>query len=525
MLNNNRKNTKICKRLISSSILLRNKRTEFKDEYGFWINGKEVFDDKCVSFRVEAPATGNILCKVKSANKQIVNDTIEIAHNTFKSGIWSKADVRERSKVLTNIANNLRADIPRLLDLEVDQTGRAVREMKAQLGRLPEWFDYFAALIRTHEGSVPPFLGPYINYVKRVPLGVCSLLTPWNHPMLIAIKKIAPAIATGNSVVVKPSELAPVSVLEIGALCTRSGLPDGVLNILPGMGPEAGQAMCTHPHVRKVDLTGGTPTGRAVGASAGSNLASVVSELGGKAPMIIFEDADIEQAINGCAFATFVATGQTCIMGARLIIHENIYEKFMDALVNKVAKIKLGDPTNMDTQMGPVISGPSRTRISKMVDKARSEGAHILTGGCIPNMSPPFDNGYYYAPTILSVSKEMEIWREEVFGPVVVALSFKTENEAIELANDSPYGLAAAIWTNNVMRAHRVAEQMDVGMVWINDHHRNDPSSPWGGFKESGIGRENGLCAFHEYTQTRSVIVRTDPSPFDWFEQKDARYS
>lgn len=513
------------RRSISSSIIIRNKRTEFKEEYGFWINGKEVFDDSCVSFRVEAPATGTILCKVKSANTAVVNSTIDIAHNTFKSGIWSKADVRERAKVLTNIANNLRDDIPRLLDLEVDQTGRAVREMKAQLGRLPEWFDYFAALIRTHEGTVPPFLGPYVNYVKRVPLGVCSLLTPWNHPMLIAIKKIAPAIAAGNSVVVKPSELAPVSVLELGELFSRSGLPDGVLNILPGMGPEAGQAMCVHPHVRKVDLTGGTPTGRAVGASAGSNLASVVSELGGKAPMIIFDDADLEQAINGCAFATFVATGQTCIMGARLIIHESIYDKFINALVNKVAKIKMGDPTNMDTQMGPVISGPSRNRISKMVDKARSEGAHILTGGCIPNLNPPFSNGYYYAPTILSVTKEMEIWREEVFGPVVVALPFKTEKEAIELANDSPYGLAAAIWTNNVMRAHRVAEQMDVGMVWINDHHRNDPSSPWGGFKDSGIGRENGICALHEYTQTRSVIVRTDSTPFDWFEQKDARYS
>eukprot|EP00605_Chrysophyceae_sp_TOSAG23-4_P001833 GSChrysophyteH1.ASY1.ANO1.2023.1 assembled CDS len=318
--------------------------------------------------------------------------------------------------------------------------------MKAQLGRLPEWFEYFSALIRTHEGSVPPFLGPYVNYVKHVPLGVCALITPWNHPLLIAIKKIAPAIACGNSIVLKPSELAPVT--------------------------------------------------------------SVITELGGKAPMLIFEDADLDQAVNGAAFATFVASGQTCIMGARVLIHESKYDEFLSKLSEKAKKIRLGNPFDMTTQMGPVISGPSRERITGLVDRAKAAGALVHAGGKSP-----------------SVKNNMEIWKEEVFGPVVVAIPFKTEEEAIFLANDSPFGLAAAVWTRDVMRAHRVAEEMDVGIVWINDHHRNDPSSPWGGTKDSGVGRENGTHALQEYSQTRSVVVRTEDSAWDWFEQPNARYS
>ena len=512
-------------RNLISYLNLSKRSISFRKEYGLFVDGTFITPAGCDKFSVEAPATGEHLCDVYSANEKITNAICNTANDTYLSGVWSKMDVRERAKIMNNIASLLRENIPRLAEMEVAQTGRAVREMKAQLARLPEWFEYFAALIRTHEGTVPPFLGNYINYVQRVPLGVVGQITPWNHPMLIAIKKIAPAIATGNSIVLKPSELAPVSVLELAALCTEAGLPDGVLNIIPGLGPAAGQALCNNEFVRKIDLTGGTETGRAVGAAAGRNLSGLVSELGGKAPMVIFEDADIDQAVNGAAFATYVASGQTCIMGARVLVHSSKFEEFTIKLAEKAAKIRMGDPFDVGTQMGPVISCASRTRIKGMVDAAIDAGAKVLTGACIPDMAAPFDKGYYYAPTLLQVTPEMDIWREEVFGPVLVAVPFDTEEEAITLANDSPFGLAAAIWTKDVMRAHRVAEDLDVGIIWINDHHRNDPSSPWGGMKWSGIGRENGTEALHEYTQSKSVVVRYEDAPFDWFEQADARYS
>lgn len=316
-----------------------------KDTYGLFINGKEVFPPSCTYFDVENPATGETVLRAVQASAGDVNTAIHSAQDAYLSGVWSRADVRDRSKVLYKMADNLRSNIPRLAELEVAQTGRAVREMKAQLARLPEWFEYFGSLIRTQEGTCPPFLGNYLNYVKKVPLGVCGLLTPWNHPMLIAVKKIAPALAAGNSIVVKPSELAPASVVELAKLCSESGVPDGVMHVLTGQGSLTGQAICNHAHIRKVDLTGGTNTGRVVGAAAGRNLASVVSELGGKAPIIVFADSDIEQAVNGAAFATFVASGQTCIMGARLVVHESVYDKFMSALVAKAKAIRLGDPT------------------------------------------------------------------------------------------------------------------------------------------------------------------------------------
>ena len=360
------------------------RQVSFEKVYGVWIDGKYVFPESHSSFSVEAPATGQHLCDVVSADEAIVNNACEVAQRTYESGVWSRMDVRQRAKIMTDIAEKLRENIPPMADMEVAQTGRAVREMRAQLARLPEWFEYFAALIRTHEGTVPPFLGDYINYVQRVPLGVVAQLTPWNHPMLIAIKKIAPAIATGNSIVLKPSELAPVSVLRLAEICTEAGLPDGVLNVVPGLGPAAGQALCRNPRVVKVDLTGGTETGRHVGAAAGANLAGLVTELGGKAPMIIFDDADMEQAVNGAAFATFVASGQTCIMGARVLVHESKYDEFVSKLSAKAGRIRMGDPEDVKTQMGPVISGASRSRIADMVDHARSQGADVITGGAAP---------------------------------------------------------------------------------------------------------------------------------------------
>jgi acyl-CoA reductase-like NAD-dependent aldehyde dehydrogenase len=366
-----------------------------------------------------------------------------------------------------------------------------------------------------------------LNYVKRVPLGVVGQITPWNHPMLIAIKKIAPALAAGNSIVVKPSELAPCTLIEFAHLLKQAGLPDGVFNVVPGFGATAGKALSEAPGLGKLDLTGGTETGRIAAAAAGKNLTSVIMELGGKAPVLVFDDADLEQAVNGCAFAGFIAAGQTCIMGSRVIVHERVYDKFVAALVAKVSAIRCGDPSNGVTQMGPLISAAQRDKVERFVQLAKEEGAKVLCGGRRPELPAPFNSGFYYEPTLIGdVHPQMRVVREEVFGPVVVVYKFKDEADAIRLANDSPFGLAAAVWTRDVKKAHRVADSVHAGIVWINDHHRNSPSSPWGGFGDSGIGRENGLDAYHEYTASKSVVVNTSDAPFDWFvNDKNVRYS
>ncbi|GMH68814.1 hypothetical protein TrST_g5821 [Triparma strigata] len=497
----------------------------FQTHYGSWINGASYSPSSAPTYSVVDPARLNHLCTIVDADEATVDMAVKSGRDAFEKGDWRLMDVRDRAEILNESARRLRERVPEFAETESLQTGRAIREMNAQLGRLPEWLEYFAALIRTHEGTCPPFKGPYVNYVKRVPLGVCAQITPWNHPMLIAIKKIAPALATGNSIVVKPSEFAPITVLEFAKLMTECGLPDGVFNVVPGQGA-CGAALSGHSDLDMVDLTGGTPTGRKVHEAAGKNLATVLSELGGKAPMIVFNDADIEQAVNGTAFGSFIATGQTCIAGTRLLVQEDIYDDFVAAYVEKVSKIRIGDPKDPSTQMGPVINQGQLEKVREFCELGEQEGGKILTGGKpVENLPDELKNGYYWPPTVIGdCHGDMRVVREEVFGPVVVAYKFKDEADAIAKANDSEFGLAASIWSQNIKRAHRVADKLDVGIVWLNDHHRNDPSSPWGGMKDSGVGRENGIEALHEYTQTRSVVVGFDDTPFDWFVDHDARY-
>lgn len=497
-----------------------------KDRYELFIGGQPVPAKAGGYFEVENPATGQPVTEVAEGTAEDIQRAVEVATAAFKSGEWSRMEPRDRYRTLNRAAKGLADAADDLAQIETLSTGRPIREMNAQMGRVPEWFEYFGALIWGAEGRVTPFSGPFLNYVRRVPLGVVGQLTPWNHPLLIAMKKVAPALAAGNCLVVKPSELAPVAVIELARICTEAGLPPGTINVVPGFGPTAGKALAEHSGIAKLDLTGGTATGRVVAAAAGANLIRVTAELGGKAPVIVFEDAELEAAVNGAAFAAFIATGQTCVQGARLLVQESVYEEVVKRFADKANSLRLGDPMDPATQVGPVVSRNQLDTVSGYVDAARESGVQILCGGERPD-DLALQQGYFYRPTVVgSVSPDMPIWQEEIFGPVTCVMPFKDEQQAIELANNSPFGLTAAVWTRDVKRAHRVAQSLDVGIVWINDHHRIDPSSPWGGVKNSGIGRENGWEALWEYTQTHSVIVNLNPEPFDWYsDDEDVRYS
>jgi len=394
--------------------------------------------------------------------------------------------------------------------------------MRAQLSRIPEWLDYFAALARTHEGRVTPFKGPVINTLKRIPLGVVVQITPWNRPLLIATKKIAAALAAGNSVIVKPSESAPLSVLEMGKLFQEAGLPDGTLQIISGYGRETGKFLCQSLLISKIDLTGGLATYEAIAPTASKSLIPITAELGGKAPVCFFPSMPVEKGVKAALFASFIASGQTCVTGSRLLIHSEVYDEFIDLLIKRTKALKVSNPDDEATQIGAVISRASVERCSTFVSRAVAEGGKILCGGEPTSVD---GKGFFFQPTLIETSAGSNLACNEVFGPVIAVIKCDSEESIVNVANATSFALGASVWTNDFSQAHRVAENIDAGIVWINAHHLNDPSSPWGGFKESGIGKENGVEAFESYTRLKSTIINYGQEP-TWFddEAKDARY-
>ncbi|RUM96601.1 aldehyde dehydrogenase [Pseudaminobacter arsenicus] len=477
------------------------------------------------SFSVENPKDGSIVAEVAEGDAADIEVAVTAAERAFP--VWAALTGAERADIMHRTAELLRRRLPELVTIEIDQIGRPRREMAAQLARLPEWFSYFGAVARTHEDTVPPFAGEYLNYTRRVPLGVVGHVTPWNHPLLILTKKVAPSLAAGNAMVVKPSELAPITPLLLGEILKEAGVPDGVYNVVPGFGATAGLALSSHPRIRKLDLTGGTETGKAVASIAGRNLVKMAAELGGKAAVIVFPDTDVQRAVAATLFASFIASGQTCVQGARLLVHRSMHDQVVAELVRRAAEIRLGDPQIETTQMGPLVSKKQRDLVQRYVHIGIEEGAHLAFGGEPPQGSA-FASGFYMLPTIFTnVTPRMRIAQEEIFGPVVCVMPFDTEEEALTAANGTEFGLATSIWTRDIARAHRVAHALQCGITWINDHHRIDPASPWGGFKMSGIGRENGLVAYEEYTQIQNIIVNLSDTLFDWYADDDQakRYS
>jgi len=482
-----------------------------------------------------------------------------------ESSSWwaSPSQYHRRASVLTKIAELLGQNTDRLADLEVLQIGRPRKEMRFQLSRLPEWFLYFASLLRVNGCGAgdghPPFGGEHVNVVQRVPLGVVAQITPFNHPLLIAVKKLAPALAAGNCVVLKPSEQAPASIIELALLCQKAGLPEGVLSVVLG-GTGVGKMLVSDSRIRKVDFTGGPAAGAAIGAAAGKNVCQMTQELGGKAPMIVFApkgvatkslkelDEYLDPIVNGCAFGAFIASGQTCIAGTRLLVQKDVYTLVCEKLTRKATTVILGegmgDPFDMTTTFGPMINKKQMEYVHSVVTACTETGndsLQLLCGGKryrgFEGDQVHLNEGNWYEPTLLAfrlssnesvteLHHTSPLFQSELFGPVLGILPFEDEEHAIQLANDSPFSLGCSIWTHDLAQAHSVANKVRAGIIWVNDHHKNAPASPWGGLtKGSGIGRENGIEALMEYSQARSLVIRTIPFNADWFRDPNARYN
>lgn len=473
-----------------------------------FIGGEFVEAADGATFETVDPHNGSVLAEVAEAKAEDVDRAVAAAVAASRG--WGRTPAAERGRLLLRLADAIEADAAELALLETRDTGHPLRDtLGLDVPRTAATFRYFGGMADKFQGTVVPVEQGFLDYVVPEPLGVVGQIVPWNFPVMFTSWKMGPALAAGNCVVMKPSEITPLSALRIAELAAEVGFPPGVVNMVPGYGVGAGQRIVEHPDVAKISFTGSTQVGRSIARSAAETLKQVHLELGGKGANIVFEDADLAAAVGGTAFGIFHNQGQACIAASRLIVHESVKDEFMDQLVRLAGSIILGDPKDRATEMGPLTSALHRDRVMSYLALAGDQGGTVLAGGRAPD-APALSDGYYVEPTIVETQPSARVAREEVFGPFMVVHTFKTDDDALRIANGVEYGLGGGLWTKDLSRAHRVARELRAGMVWVNSYKRVNPGSPFGGVGVSGYGREMGFEAMREYTEPKATWINVD---------------